>query len=353
MELVAVVDGSRERAEEVGKQFKVPFFTSHKELIKAGIAEAVMIATPHPLHAPVAIDCMKAKLHVISEKPLAEKVSSADKMIKAAKANRVKFGVMFQRRFEPAIAAAIELVKAGKIGKVHRAMLISPEYRSQAYYDSGTWRATWKYEGGGVLMNQAPHVIDIFVQLAGEPVSVSGKIDTSMHHIEVEDVANATLKYKDGGVGYLYASTNEPKPGQMIEIYGDKGKLVWRDSEIKFYEYSQPISKFTKKNKDVWASPEVKEVKVKVGKYAPGTHLLFRNFARHLLYKEELKCSGESGLASLELANAIMLSSWQERELKLPISRRVYDSALKEKREKSTFKKKAVKTKRVTDPNQK
>ncbi|MHC4872527.1 MAG: Gfo/Idh/MocA family protein, partial [Planctomycetota bacterium] len=189
MQLTAVVDFSAERAAEIGEELNVAHFSSHKDLIKAKLCDAVIVATPHPLHVDTAVDCMKAGLHVLCEKPLAEKVSSADKMIKAAKKNKVKLAVMLQRRFEPEIEAAINLVKAGKIGEIHRTVMISPEYRTQAYYESSEWRATWKYEGGGVMMNQAPHVIDIFVQLAGLPVKVNGRTETKMHHIEVEDMA--------------------------------------------------------------------------------------------------------------------------------------------------------------------
>ncbi|MBN1257493.1 MAG: Gfo/Idh/MocA family oxidoreductase [Planctomycetes bacterium] len=340
MELVAVVDANLEQAEKVGKKFKVPVFKNHQELIKSGLAEAVIIATPHPLHLKTCLDCIKAKMHVLCEKPLAETISSADKMVKAAKKYRVKLGVMFQRRFEPAISKALEIVRSGKLGKIQRTIMISPEYRTQAYYDSGSWRATWEGEGGGVMMNQAPHVIDIFVQLAGLPVSVNGNIKTLMHNIEVEDFAEATLKYKDGGTGYFYTSTNELKPGQMIEIVGDKGKLIWRDSNLEFWRYEPAVPAFTKKTKEMWGVPKKIQEVYNFKPVDQQHYHVIRNFARHLVLNERLECSGESGLASLELTNAIMLSSFKGKEVKLPISRREYDAELKRLREKSTFKKK-------------
>lgn len=351
MKLAAVCDIDEPTVSARSKTFRVPGFTSHKALIKAKLVDMVIIATPHPCHGQIAVDCMKAGLHVISEKPLTERISTAEKMVKASKKYKVKFGVMFQRRFEADVEKAFEIAKSGKLGTIHRTVMISPEYRSQAYYDSGTWRATWNGEGGGVMMNQAPHVIDIFVNLTGMPESVRGRLDTRMHHVEIEDLAEATFRYKGGGTGYFYCSTNEPGPGQMIEVYGDKGKLIWRDGGLEFWTYTPSVSRFTKINKEMWGSPKREKVELKIRDKKNGHFRVMRNFARHILYKEVLRCSGESGLASLELTNAIMLSGWLNEEIKLPVNRAAYDRELKRLRETSTFEKGNTSTKRVTDPN--
>jgi len=351
--LVAVCDNHAATAQKVGAQFEVAWFSDHKKLIKSGLCDAVVIATPHPFHPPVAVDCMKAGIHVLSEKPLSERVSSADKMVKAAKANKVAFAVMFQRRFEPQWAKAIELCRGGKLGKIYRATMISPEYRSQAYYDSGAWRATWAGEGGGVMMNQSPHILDLFVQLTGMPSEVFGKTETRMHHIEVEDIAEAMLKYPDGGSGYLYCSTTESGPGQMIEIFGDKGKLVMRNGKITFYEFKPPVAKHIKTNKAMWGKPGHTEVELKLKENAKGHFNVMQNLVNHLLKGEKLVTPGDSGVGSLELANAIMLSSHIGEWVKLPLARAKYDAFLKERRETSTFKKKRVKEQRITDPGHK
>ena len=351
MKLTAVADICLETAESVGKEFGVPAFASHRALIKSGLCEAVIVATPHPSHAEVAIACMKAGLHVISEKPLTERISTAEKMVAAARKYKVTFAVMFQRRFEPVIKKAIEIVRKGEIGAITRATLISPEYRTQAYYDSGTWRATWSGEGGGVMLNQSPHIMDIFIQLAGMPKSVCGTVDTRLHHIEVEDFAEATMRFKDGGSGYFYCSTNEQAPGQMIEVVGDRGKLTYRNGQMSFIRYKVPVSKFTKQTKKMWCSVPQQEVSVKLSSKPTAHFSVMRNFARHILKGEELVCAGETGLASLELANAITLSSFTNKEVKLPISRRAYDQLLSHLRKTSTFKKKAGRDQRVTDPN--
>lgn len=350
--LAAVCDTDPATAEKAGKQFNVPYYFNHRQLIKAGLCDAVTVATPHPSHAPIAIDCMNAGLHVIVEKPLSERVSMAEKMVQAAKKNRVAFAVMFQRRFEPVIAKAMAIVKSGQIGKIYRTCMISPEFRSQAYYNSGTWRATWAGEGGGVMMNQSPHIIDIFIQLCGMPSEVYGHVETRMHRIEVEDLAEALLKYPDGGTGYLYCSTNEAGPGQMIEIFGDKGKLIFRNGELKLYRFKPGIERYLVFSKKIWGGgPDIVEVPLKITEKGPDPANVIANLVRHLLHGEKLLTPGESGVGSLELANAIMLSSRESRWVKLPISRAKYDAFLVKLRRGSKFVKQAVQVKRITDPH--
>lgn len=351
--LTAVCDIDPATAEKVGKEHDVPYFTDHQSMIDAKLCDAVIVATPHPERPAPAIDAMKAGLHLLSEKPLSERVSTADEMISTAKEMGVRFAIMFQRRMEPAAAKAIELVRTGKIGTVRRTTMISPEYRNQSYYDSGGWRATWEGEGGGVMMNQSPHVLDLFIQIGGIPSEVFGQIDTTLHNIEVEDVANAMLKYPDGGTGFLYCSTNEAGPGQMIEVFGDKGKLVLRNGELKFYEFPESISEFTAGEHDMWDSPKCEEVPIELEGEAPGHRGIIRNLARNILHDEPLLSPGEDGIHSLELANAVMLSSHLNRPVTLPIDRAEYDAFLQGLRDNSTFVKEVKEIKRKTDPRHK
>ena len=348
--LTAVCDIDAATAKDVGIRHGVPFFVDHRDLIKAGVCDAVIVATPHPVRPPIAIGCMKAGLHLLSEKPLAEAVGAADRMVRTAKRTGVAFAVMFQRRTEPVVAKAIQLVRSGRIGTLSRATLIFPDYRTQAYYDSGTWRATWEGEGGGVLLNQAPHILDILIQLAGLPVEVIGRTGIELHHIEVEDVAQAMLTYRGGATGYLYCTTNDLRPSEMIEIAGDKGKLIYRDGELRLFTYTSSIRRFTRSSDKMWSSPRVREVAVKIPRRVSGHFVIIRNFAQHVLSGEPLLSPGEEGLASLELANAIALSSCKKEAVKLPISRREYDAFLAKMRKTSTFKKRRRRTRRETDP---
>ena len=352
-ELVAVCDIDPEVAARVGEEYGVPYFVKYRDLIKSGLCEAITIATPHPPRPPIAIAAAKAGLHILSEKPLSERISTADKMVAAAKDAGVSLAIMFQRRLEPGMRKAIEIVQSGALGKIFRTTMISPEYRSQAYYDSGGWRATWEGEGGGVMMNQSPHIIDLFILLGGMPGEVMGRVETRIHHIEVEDHADAMLTYPEGGTGYMYCATCEAGPGQMIEVYGENGKLCYRNGQLQFFRFKPGVEEFTRKSTAMWGGPECVEQKLKI-KEGPRGHLaIIENFARHIRKGEPLIAPGEEGLRSLELANAVWLSAHTGKKVKLPLSRRAYDDFLREMRRKSTFKKGKVKARRVTDPRHK
>ncbi len=353
VQLTAICDIDKKTAQKVGGEYNVPYFLDYQGLIKSKLCDAVIVATPHPVRVPAVLDCMKAGLHLLSEKPLTECISTADQVVATAKQTGVGFAVMFQRRAEPAVLKAMELIRGGKIGKILRTTLISPEYRSQAYYDSGTWRATWSGEGGGVMLNQSPHVIDLFIQMAGMPCRIQGRVQTSLHHIEVEDFADALLTYPDGGTGYFYASTNEAGPGQMIEIFGDKGKLVWRNGVLEFFEFKPGIDEFTRTSTAMWGGPQCKKKELEIKPGPTGHGVVIRNFARHLLYGTKLISPGHEGLQSLEFANAVWLSSEKGKALDLPISRKAYETFLAKKRRESTFVKTVKSVKRVTDPRTK
>lgn len=348
--LTAVADADPAVAERVAREYGVPAFPSDPgALLRSGLCDAVLIATPHPVRPPIALAAMRAGLHVLAEKPLAETVSAADRMVRAARRAGVAFGIMFQRRTEPVFVAAAEIVRSGRLGRIQRTTLISPEYRSQAYYDSAGWRATWRGEGGGVLMNQAPHILDIFLLLGGRPVQVCGRTATRLHRIEVEDHAEALLTYAGGGTGYLYCSTNEPLPGQMIELFGDKGKLTYRDGKLTLVTFEPPVEEFTCTNTEMWAAPKAVEQPIQIPQAESGHAVIIRNFARHILFQEPLIAPAEEGLWSLELANAIWLSAHLKKPVKLPISRRAYDRFLAAQRRKFAGRKR-VAEQRVTDP---
>jgi len=351
VELTAVADIDPDRAKEIGEQFGVPYFDNHEDLLKAKLADAVMVATPHYFHPPIAIAAFEAGLHVLSEKPIGVQISMAEKMVAAAKKSGKVFGVMFQRRTEPSIRKARELVEGGVLGEIKRTLLISPEFRSQAYYDSGGWRATWAGEGGGPLMNQSPHIMDLFCLLGGLPSKVRAQTRTLLHDIEVEDQAEAVLEYPNGAVGYFYVSTCEPGPGQIIQIYGDKGKLELHNGQLRVTTYEPSVAQYSKTATEMWGGPEAKDLELELPDCEKGHAAVLRNFARCILHGEELLAPGEFGLKSLELTNAIMLSSHKGEEVDIPIDRQEFDNLIERLISTSTFKKKVVETKRVTDPN--
>jgi predicted dehydrogenase len=352
-ELTAVCDVVPEVAEEVGERQKVPHFVKHTALMDSGLVDAVLIATPHYGHPPIAVDAFKRDLHVLSEKPIGVSVKEASRMIRAAERSGKVFGVMYQMRHAPEYQAARKLLEAGRLGEIYRVSMNMAYFRSQAYYDSGGWRATWTGEGGGVLLNQAPHGLDVFTWLGGMPKLVTAQTRTRMHEIEVEDEAFAMLEYPNGAHGYLYAAVNDSPQVTSLEICGDKGKILiestdWREEGVRFWEIKPSLSRFTVESKEMWAAPEAKLVKVPLRKREQGHIAVTRNFCRAILYGEELVTPGAEGIWSLELANAMILSHYRKKTVRIPVKRNEYEELLAELRARSRPKK-GVGDKRVTD----
>ena len=349
-ELTAVSDVDSETTKKISQEHKVPGFTDYEKLLESDLIDAVLIATPHYFHPEIGIKAMKKGIHCLSEKPIAVSVAAADKFLQAAKRSKVVFAVMYQERTLPEIRLAKKIIESGRLGKIKRTSLIEPNYRSQAYYDSGTWRATWKGEGGGVLINQAPHGIDLFLLLGGLPARVTAKVRTRLHKIEVEDEACALLEYPNGAWGYYYTTTNEVPATTSMEISGDKGKLLYQDGSLKFYSFKTSISEFTFSSKDMWSTPEVVEEKLELTQCEIGHKEIIQNFCCSILSKEELIAPGEEGIWTVEFINALILSGKKNKPVDIPVDREEYEELL-ESLKKTSREKKVKKIKRVTDPH--
>ncbi len=349
-ELKAVVDINPDRAQEMGEQFEVPYFTRHTELLEEDMVDAVAIATPHYFHPPIAIDAFRAGLHVLSEKPIGVRIGMAEKMVEAARESGKVFAVMFQMRSRAKIKKAKELLRGGALGELRRTLLVAPWYRTQAYYDSGSWRATWAGEGGGVLMNQAPHDLDVFTMLGGMPSRVYGRCETVLHDIEVEDQATAMLEYENGACGYLYFTTCEVGSRRM-EFIGDEGGLSL--SGLDHWRFEPSISEYTRTSSEMWGNPEIEEVDLEVEECESGHHVILQNFAHAILDGEPLLSPGEVGLNSLELANAVTLSSHKGEAVELPIDRQEFSELIDYLSSTSSFEDQWGETKPETDPQHK
>lgn len=349
MELAAVVESVSDVAARTADQYGVPAFASCRELIRAQVCDAVTIATPHTSHADVAVECLKAGLHVLTEKPMAESVAQADRMLKAARSAGVVFGCVFQKRFDPFFEKALAVVRSGKLGTLCRAALVFCDFRTQTYYDSNVWRATWKGEGGGVLLNQVPHHLDLLSLLAGRPDRIRGRIATRLHRIEVEDQADALLTYPGGMTGYILCSTNEPVEGNYLEIAGDRGRLVLKDDWVEVFSYARGLREMSAHSPEMWGRPKVTQRTLALTP-RKATHTdVMRNFARHILHGEELRCDAASALMSLEIANAVTLSHFTGDEVRLPVDRKAY-SALLARLQATSREKTRVRVLRTTDP---
>lgn len=350
-ELTAVCSASAERTQHVALQFGVPGFTDYRELLGSGLVDAVLIATPHPLHAEIALRAFEHGVHVLCEKPLAVSISEGRLMVDSARERALLFGAMLQTRTEKHFRIARQAVEEGIVGNLLRAHTIATWCRSEAYYRSAAWRGTWSGEGGGVLINQAPHHLDIFCWLAGMPCEITARVRTRYHQVEVEDEAFALLEYPNGAHGYLYVNLNEMPPTRHFEIVGEGGKVVIDGEQVTVTRAVPPIPEYMQKAQDMWELPATQPVTVEVPESETGHEAVIRNFARVLQGKQErLIAPGEEALWSLELANAIILSAKRGKTVTLPLDAGEYDTLLAELRSASQVKP-AVQEVRRTDPN--
>ena len=352
VEFTAVADVDPEALKTAVDAFGVKGFSNGSELIHSGLVDAVLIATPHFFHPPLAIEAMKAGLAVISEKPMAVQVSQADKMIEAAKETGAVFAIMFNQRSTPHMQTAYKIIKQGRLGELYRTLLVEGWFRSQAYYNSATWRATWQGEGGGVIMNQAPHWLDLFTWLGGLPSKVMANVITRQHNIEVEDEASALVWYPNGATGFVHESVNEVPTSSRIELCGEKAKMIISKKGIQLWEIPEGVRAFSDSTDQMWGAPEAIEVEVEVEPRESGHAAIVRNVARHILHGEPLLTPGAEGIAGLELANAMMLSGDQGGvPVDVPVDRDAFDAFIARKQAESKGKKDVGPAKRVTDPS--
>jgi predicted dehydrogenase len=336
VEFTAVADIDPEAADLASEEYSVRAFRSSTELIESGLCDAVLIGTPHYDHPTIAIEAMRAGLHVYAEKPMAVRLSRADEMIAVARETGMCLQVGFNSRATPLVQVARRIVEEGRLGEIYRTVLIDSGFRSQAYYNSATWRATWKGEGGGVLMNQSPHGLDRFVMLAGLPSRVHGRVMTRRHRIEVEDEASAILEYPNGATGYVHCSVNDAPGGSRLEILGEKGKLVIANRGIRLWEIPAGVQAFSDTTEKMFGGPEANEVEVEIPEmpqYSTESHAdLVANFARAIRDGEPLLCPGEEGIGGLELADAMLLSGNTGQPVDVPVDRAAFDAWLAEMR---------------------
>ena len=322
--LGAVCDIVPEKAEQFGRELNAPHFTDATAMMDSGLIDAVIIATPHYWHGPQAIGAARRKLHVLCEKPVASRIGHARRMVAECKKHKVAFGVVLHHRTRSIMRKMKQLVDGGTIGEVFRVELIcSSWFRTQAYYDSGAWRGTWDGEGGGVLINQAPHHLDLFQWIGGMPKCVMGWVHTRAHRIEVEDTANFLCDYGGGKVGYLYSSTAEEPGLEQFTVSGDKGTLICKGGQIMHGKLKQPVSAHIMGSKKSFAGGAEQKVawkEVKLPKTKGGKHLMvIKAFAAHVLRGAEMYCTGVEALNELELSNAMYIAGFKNKTVELPV----------------------------------
>ncbi len=301
------------------------------ELIRSGTIDAVLIATPHYDHTSLGIAALESGLHVMVEKPISAHKADAERLLGcAAERPGQLLAGMFQLRVEPRYQKIRRLLESGELGQIVRVNWINTDwFRTEAYYGSGGWRATWKGEGGGVLLNQCLHNLDILSWLLGPPSRVRGFCGFGRHHaIEVEDEVTAYFEYPGGATGVFVASTAEAPGTNRLEIVGSKGRLVLEEGRLRFTRNDGDMLEFSRTAKGGFTKPEVWNVEIPFENAAAPHAQLMENFVAAALDGVPLIAPGSEGLHSVELANAIVFSALNGREIALPMDAAAWEVRL-------------------------
>jgi len=337
---------------------EVKTYTDALEMIKSDDIDAVLVATPHYLHPVYGMEALKADKHVLVEKPAgvyAKAVSELNAM--ADKSDKV-FGVMFNQRTNPLYKKLKDLIDSGELGEITRVnWIITDWYRTQQYYDSGSWRATWEGEGGGVLLNQAPHQLDLIQWLCGIPSKVTAHCGYGKYHdIEVEDDVTIFMEYPNGATGVFITTTGDYPGTNRLEIAGTRGKVVVEkanseclgivDTHINFYRNRTDLAKHTVESPMGFRGPDCWKCKIEVNGDYPAHSGILTNFFDAILKGDKLLAPGQEGINGVRLSNAAHMSDWLGNvPVELPVDEDKFYEMLQDKIKNSTRKKKVVENK--------
>lgn len=350
-ELTAVCDIREERLKWAEEQLpeNVRKYSTPKELFESRIMDAVLICTPHYDHPTLAIEAFEHGYHVLVEKPAGVYTKAVQQMNDAAVKSDRKFGMMYNQRTNPLYQKLRDLIQSGELGEIRRTnWIITDWYRSQNYYNSGGWRATWAGEGGGVLLNQDPHQLDLWQWTTG---MMPKRIRAFCHfgkyrNIEVEDDVTAYVEYENGATGLFITTTGEAPGTNRFEINGDNGKIVVEDGKLTFWRLRTPEPQFNAEFTGGFGSPECWKCEIPVQDGGGEQHKgILRNFTNAILHDEVLLAPGEEGIKGLTLSNAMYLSAWTDNWVELPIDSDLFYEKLMEKVKNSTFQKETSESK--------
>lgn len=329
-ELTALADPVASKLE---RYKPLPVFAHPEDLLRSGLVDAVIIATPHFQHTTLGITALQQGLHVMVEKPISAHKADAERLISEHHRHpELVFAGMFQLRAEPRYLKIWKMLREGELGDVVRLSWIMTDwFRTEAYYASGGWRATWKGEGGGVLLNQCLHNLDVLQWLLGMPARVRGFCQLGrFHQIEVEDNVTAYLEFPNGPTGTFVASTGEAPGTNRLEIVGSRGKLVLEQEQLHFTRNETDMLSFSKAAQLGFAKPEVWNVEIPFSNANNPHAMLVQNFVNAILDHEPLIAPGKEGIYSVELANAILYSSLNGQTVELPLDSGQYEQKLQQ-----------------------
>jgi predicted dehydrogenase len=329
--VAAVCDIVPEKAQSAATAYGCRAYLDSDELLQDKLCDAVVIATPHYDHTSIGIAALGTGHHVLVEKPISVHKADCERLIAAyRKRPGAIFGAMFQQRTDPRYRRMKQMVDTGEVGELVRVSWIcSNWFRTQAYYDSGGWRATWAGEGGGVLTNQCPHNLDLLQWICGMPDRVWATCSLGKRHqIEVEDEVTSYLAYPGGGTGTFVTSTGEAPGTDRFEIAGDRGKLVLAGGVLTFTRNAVPATEFLRTSPERFAKPpsttEILAVEGQGGQHAE----ILANFVDGILEGQPLIAPAEEGIHSVELANAILYSSLIGEAVDLPLDGEAFEREL-------------------------
>ena len=332
---IADIDPKRiERAKQQGYGDNVAYFDDGIAMLDSGLIDSCLIAVPHYDHTSLAIECMKRSINIMLEKPAGVYTKQVLEMnAEAEKHPEVVFGMMFNQRTNPLYKKLRELVHSGKYGQIRRTnWLITTWYRPQAYYNSGGWRATWAGEGGGVLLNQCPHQLDLWQWICGMPIKVDAHLHYGKwHDIEVEDDVTAYVEYENGATGVFITSTGDAHGTNRFEIQMDKAMFVVENDVLTVCEYEMTEQEFSKTNTKLFARVNAEKFKVEIDEKNSGHVGVLNAWVDAILHGGELIADGREGINGLVLSNAMHLSSFLNKEIALPLDDELYYEELKKR----------------------
>ncbi|OAS13532.1 Gfo/Idh/MocA family protein [Paenibacillus oryzisoli] len=312
----------------------VKLFDNLDDFLASGLIDGVLIATPHYDHPETAVRAFQAGLHVICEKPAGVYTKQVRQMNEAAEASGKVFSMMYNQRTNPLYKKLKDLVSSGELGEIRRTnWIITNWYRSQSYYDSGGWRATWAGEGGGVLINQDPHQLDLWQwTIDMMPKRVRAFCYFGKHrNIEVEDDVTAFVEYENGATGLFVTTTGEAPGTNRFELSGDRGKIVVEDGKLTFWRLRVSEREFNETYKGGFGQPECWKCEIPVEGTETGHMGITQNFVDAILHGTPLIAPGAEGIKGLMISNAIMLSTFTDNWVDLPIDEDLFEQHLQEK----------------------